>query len=202
MAKRKLEELNLLDDFLFGTMVSHPKVGEDFVHAVLKIIFGRNFDRLTVVPQKTYYGNDTDLHGARLDVYLEETLSDEEVFSAATVYDMEPDKNSDANNRESLPRRTRFYHAVIDAECLKSGDNYQHLKNVIVIMITTYDPFGENQMVKNVKQDKEVSLVYMKIFEREEMLIEQGRKEGRQNTELERLKAEITRLKAAQHKLS
>ena len=69
MAKRKLEELNLLDDFLFGSMVTHPEVGETFVREILKTIFGKDFGKLTVVPQKVYYGIDTDKHGARLDVY-------------------------------------------------------------------------------------------------------------------------------------
>ena len=68
MAKRKLEDLNLLDDFLFGSMVTHPKVGEKFVREILKTIFGKDFGKLTVVPQKVYYGIDTDKHGARLDV--------------------------------------------------------------------------------------------------------------------------------------
>lgn len=68
--KKKLEELNLLDDFLFGTMVSHPRVGEDFVRILLRIIFNRDFGNLTVVPQKTYYGNDTDLHDAPVFIML------------------------------------------------------------------------------------------------------------------------------------
>lgn len=72
MQKRKLEELNLLDDFLFGTMVSYQGIGEEFRRMLLKIIFGKEFGRLIVVPQKMYYGNNTDLHGTRLEVHLEE----------------------------------------------------------------------------------------------------------------------------------
>ena len=94
MAKRKLEELNLLDNFLFGSMVTHPKLGERFVIELLQIIFNRQFGRLIVVPQKVYYGTDTDIHGARLDVYLEESLSDTNIENSI-VYDLEPDKNSD-----------------------------------------------------------------------------------------------------------
>ena len=43
MAKRKLEDLNLLDDFLFGAVVTHPEVGEKFVREILKTIFGKDF---------------------------------------------------------------------------------------------------------------------------------------------------------------
>ena len=45
MAKRKLEDLNLLDDFLFGSMVTHPEVGEKFVREILKTIFDKDFGK-------------------------------------------------------------------------------------------------------------------------------------------------------------
>lgn len=55
------------------------------------------------------------------------------------------------------------------------------------------------KMVQQVKQDKGVSPEYMKIFEREEMLIEQGIEQGRQlereNVERERTRAEQERQK-------
>lgn len=149
MQRRKLENLNLLDDFLFGTMVTYPGIGEAFVRELLKIIFQKEFGPLTVVPQKIYYGTDTDKHGARLDVYLEESSGDGP--GRATVYDMEPDNNSDKQSIAALPKRTRFYHAKIDASSLKSGESYHSLKNVIVVMITPYDPFGMDHMVYTIQ---------------------------------------------------
>ena len=264
MAKRKLEDLNLLDDFLFGSMVTHPEVGERFVREILKTIFGKDFGKLTVVPQKVYYGIDTDKHGARLDVYLEESPL-ENTGDVAAVYDMEPDKNDDNNAVKTLPRRVRFYHAVIDGNSLNSGESYKQLKDVFVILITPYDPLNgqrmiytirnmcqempslpyedgaqtiflytkgtegdppkelrellyymentteENaindslkrihQMVMLVKHDKEVKLSFMKIFEREEMLIKQGQEQGQlleqANTERERQRADSAEQRAA-----
>ena len=111
-ARKKLAEMNLLDDFLFSTMAAYPEIGERFVKILLKIIFGRDFRHLSVTAQKVYYGADTNLHGARLDVYLEpeiEENSDERV----TVYNMEPDQGGDAADKRELPRRMRFYHAKI-----------------------------------------------------------------------------------------
>lgn len=264
MAKRKLKELNLLDDFLFGTMIAYPEIGERFSREILKIIFQREFGKLTVVPQKVYYGSDTDKHGARLDVYLEEEneKADREHPENAVIYDIEPDKNNDAESRKALPKRMRFYHAMIDGKSLKAGESYHNLKRVIIIMIMPYDPCGadrmvytirntciedsgipyddgamtlllytkgktgnpreelrqllcymenttrENavnpslkeiqQMVDTVKQDKEVSLEYMKIFEREEMLIRQGRREEQANTDRERKRADAAEQEAAQ----
>ncbi len=59
MAKRNLKELNLLDDFLFGTLVSHKEFGEAFCRELLQTIFHRNFGKLKVIPQRQYYGDDT-----------------------------------------------------------------------------------------------------------------------------------------------
>ncbi len=36
--RRRLEELNLLDNFLFGTMVTHPDYGEAFSRHLLRLI--------------------------------------------------------------------------------------------------------------------------------------------------------------------
>ncbi len=94
---------------------------------------------LTVVPQKAYPGEDTDRHGIRIDVYLDEKDGD--------VVDLEPDQNSGAEDIASLPRRVRFYHAKIDAGSLAGGMEYSSLRNVVVIFITTYDPLGRNRMI-------------------------------------------------------
>ena len=76
MAKRTLKNLNLLDDFLFGTLVSHKEFGEAFCRELLQTIFQRKFGKLKVIPQRQYYGDDTEYHGTRLDVYLEEDCAE------------------------------------------------------------------------------------------------------------------------------
>ena len=242
MHKRNLKDLNLLDDFLLNSVVTYPGIGETFCRILLEIIFQRKFGKLVVVAQKVYYGTDADKHGARLDVYLEEDEIELGEGDIPTVLDIEPEKKHSHEAVRSLPKRTRFYHAKIDGKSLKSGESYKNLKNVIVIMITPFDPFGLNRMVytirslceevpempyddgartlflytkgtegkpseelqqllsymetttkenaKNdellalqkmvdtVKQSEEVSISYMKIMEREEMLINEGITQG------------------------
>lgn len=240
--RRRLEELNLLDDFLFGSMVSYPEIGERFVRMILSSVLGKINGKLTVVSQKVMHGSDTDTHGARLDVYLEEASEyngEEEI----TVYDVEPDQNVNSRSISSLPRRVRFYHSKIDTNIFKVGDEYEKLQDVFVIFITSYDPLGLdrmvytirnkceeepgypyddgartiflytkgkqgavskklrqllqymectteanavndelrelNDMVNHVKHDKGVSGMYLKTIEREQMLINRGREEGR-----------------------
>lgn len=104
---------------------------------------------MTVIPQKVYYGSDTDKHGARIDVYLEELPSEENLSGVATVYDVDPDQK--VEDRMNLPKRTRFYHAMIDAECLEAGKSYETLKNVVVILIVPFDPFGQDHMIYTIR---------------------------------------------------
>ncbi len=146
--RKKLCELNLLDDFLFGTVVRHPVWGESFSRLLLETIFQKKFRDFQVIPQKVYYGKDTSLHGTRLDVYLEAALEDE-LSGQTAVYDMEPNRKKEP--LRELSRRNRLYHALIDADCLKSGENYISLKNVFVIFILSNDPFGAGRMVYTVR---------------------------------------------------
>lgn len=175
MRRRKLEELNLLDDFLFGSMVTHPEIGEKFMRELLRVIFQRDFGKLKVIPQKVYYGSDTDKHGARLDVYLEEE---------------EPDMPYDDG------ARTLFLYTKG-----KRGNPPEELRQLLHYMEDTKKENAQNEslrsiheMVEAVKGEREVSLEYMKIFEREEMLVRQGIKEGRKeeqkNTEREKQRAD------------
>ena len=255
--RKTLEELDLLDDFLFNAMLTYPDTGEAFIRKLLETLFDRKFPHLKIHPQKTFIGLNTGLRGARLDVYIEEDgsvqIHDEAI---PTVYDVEPDHNKDAAQTKAFPKRARFYHAAIDRVALKSGENFGKLKKVYVIFICDYDgcdrvlytiknkcleepelPYNDdaetwvlytrgkkgnisknlrqllsymentNQsnainedlreiqlMVDQVKHDGEVSLQYMKSFEHDQMMYEQGHEQGRKeeqkNTEQER---ELTR---------
>ena len=265
MQRRKLEELNLLDDFLFNAMLAYPDTGEAFIRKLLETLFDRKFPHLKIRAQESFAGSNTDLRGARLDVYIEEDgsvqINGDEI---PTIYDVEPDHNHKTAEIKAFPKRARFYHAMIDRRSLKAGEHFGKMKKVYVIFICDYDPFGydrvlytiknrcleeptmpyeddaetwvlytrgkkgniseslrqllsymENtnqnnainedlrdiqQMVDQVKRDGEVSLRYMKWFEHDQMMYEQGRKEEQENTERERKIAEQERKNAEQEK--
>ena len=262
---RPLAELDLLDDFLFNALLAYPEYGRRFCRKFLKILFGRDFKNLNIVTQKSYGGLDTGYHGARLDVYIEEGDEVEvDSTNVSAIYDIEPDKNNKRKDIDAIPQRTRFYHAIIDRRCLKSGQSYDRLKKVFVIFICPYDPFGDdrmiytirNQCVENpelpyddgartiflytkgkkgrdneslsqlldymenttrenavteelediqemvdvVKEDAEVTVAYMKGFERDQMFLEEGKELGRrleqENTLREKNRAEEERRRA------
>ena len=151
MQKKKLEDLNLIDDFLFFTMMNDEVVGEEFGRYLLEIIFDRKFGKLKIVPQKVYYGTDTDKHGVRLDVYMEETIDNGSLLEGSAIYDIEPESMEKKSEKDNLPKRVRFYHSKIDSSCLGSGVDYKMLKKVIVVMIMPFDPFGCDHMIYTIR---------------------------------------------------
>ena len=136
---KKLEEMNLVDDFLMNSLISHKIYGEKASRYLLECILSKKLGKLMVVPQRFFPGVDPESHGVRLDIYLGE--------ENGGIFDIEPGQNGTKAEIESLPRRVRFYHAKIDAGNLGTGEDYSKLKDVMVIFITTYDPFGQDQMV-------------------------------------------------------
>lgn len=150
---RKLEELNLIDNFLFQEMLSQKEEGEEFARILLSTILERNIRKVRIIPQKNILGTDTDQHGIRLDAYIED-VSDELDADAADaevisdIYDIEPNNTYE---KESLPKRMRHYHGLIDTQFLSSGIAYGKLPNVVIIVILPYDPFGKNRMMYTIK---------------------------------------------------
>lgn len=163
MVKRSIEQLNLLDDFLFQAVISRGEEGAEVCRILLNTILGKNITRVRVIPQKPFLGMDAARHGIRLDAYVEdispdargkgETEADTELLEAeaeveSDIYDLEVNKRLE---RKSLPKRSRYYHALIDSKILDAGKDYKHLRRVVIIMILPYDPFGKNRMVYTVR---------------------------------------------------
>lgn len=150
---RKLEELNLIDNFLFQEMLAQKEEGEEFARILLSTILEKNIRKVRIIPQKNIQGIDTDQHGIRLDAYIED-VSDELDAAAADaevipdIYDIEPNNTYE---KESLPKRMRYYHGLIDTQFLRSGMDYGKLPNVVIIVILPYDPFGKDRMVYTIK---------------------------------------------------
>ena len=149
MQRKRLEDMNLLDDFLFNAVMTFPGIGERFCRLLLQVVLGREIGRLRVVAQRAFGGRDEGFRGARLDVLAEEELMD--VLADPSVFDIEPDNNDDVVSLKDLPKRVRFYHAIIDSRCLKKGEGFGKLKRVFVIFVCSYDPFDRGRMVYTIR---------------------------------------------------
>lgn len=153
---RPLEELNLIDDFLFQEMLTQEGDGEEFCRILLSTILGKTIRNVRVVPQKNVLGIDVKSHGIRMDAYIED-ISDEADMPGAEmvdaqvmpdIYDLEPNNSYEKN---ALPKRMRYYHGLIDTQLLAAGTEYEKLQNVVIIIILPYDPFGKNRMIYTVQ---------------------------------------------------
>ena len=107
---RPIEELNLIEDFLTNQMIIHPVVGLRFSKRVLAMILGREIGTLSIAAQKAYSGENTDRHGIRLDVCLDEQGGD--------IVDLEPDQNSSAENAVT-PELRELHEMVTRVKCDK-----------------------------------------------------------------------------------
>ena len=128
---KTLNELTLLDKFLFDEVMDIPEAHE----AALRIILGDENLRL-LSPSQTEKELRTApwLRSIRLDVYsVDENLR---------IYNTEAQKS----RKPDLPRRSRFYQSVMDSSLLKSGDeSFNLLNDTFNIIITPFDLFGEGK---------------------------------------------------------
>ena len=148
--KRKLEELNVMDDFLMNRLASDSEVGEDFCRVLLSTLLCRKVGRVRVTAQRTIPPMEPDARGIRLDVSVEEVNYDREKGEDVTmnVYDIEPHLRS----RDDLPRHNRFYQALTDGRYLQSGEkDFSRLPDLYILMILDRDPFGYGQMVYSIR---------------------------------------------------
>ena len=143
---KELKDMNLVDNFLFGAAVSDEECGPLIARTILETIFHKKIRIKNIQSEKVVWPTNPDLHGIRLDAYIEEETAEVE---AGNIYDIEPEKKS--GEKRLLPKRCRYYHARIDENQLKAGKDYYQLPVVWVIFITTFDPFDKDRMVYTIR---------------------------------------------------
>ena len=141
------EKLGISNDFLFGKVMQDAELCKE----LLQIIFpNMKIDHIEYpVLQKTI-NMDADAKSIRLDVYI--------VDNKGTVYDIEMQM---ADTKE-LPKRTRYYQAMMDLEMIDKGQSYKKLKKSFVIFICPFDLFNEGRHLYTFKniciEDKKILL--------------------------------------------
>lgn len=127
-------ELPLSDGFLFGEVMQD----EETCRTVLEIILKRPVSRVVYVNKEQQIEAATQYHkykSIRLDVYFKD--------DAGTCYSVE----MQTRNRYSLPKRSRHYQGMMDAQMLPAGElDYGKMADSIIIFICTFDLFGEGRI--------------------------------------------------------
>ena len=126
--KKKLQELTIKDNFMFGAVMME----EENCKAFLELALGIPIKRVEVSKEKSIIYH-PEYKGVRLDVYAKDGNN--------TRYNVE----MQVTKKEELGKRDRYYHSQIDMELLLSGSEYKELPNAYVIFICNFDPFGEKK---------------------------------------------------------
>ena len=123
----KLEELNLVDRFLFDETMESPEAYQ----AIVSILLEREIELLDKPVTEKEFRISPELRQVRLDV----VGMDEE----KTIYHTEMQKRDTKN----LEKRSRYYQAQMDVSLLEPGSvDFRQLNDTCFILIAPFDIFG------------------------------------------------------------
>lgn len=138
MSKKEFQDLTIIDNFMFVAVMQDPKNSKSF----LEMLFGVPIERIEVSGEATF--NYHPKHrSVRLDVYIKDDNN--------SRYNIE----MQAYNKDSIVKRTRYYHSQIDMNLISTGTRYKELPDTFVIFICDYDPFGKKKYCYTVKNNCE-----------------------------------------------
>jgi predicted transposase/invertase (TIGR01784 family) len=124
-----------------------------FFKILLETILQKKVRNIEVIPQRIIQGTGNANHGIQMDAFVQGYVDEDgnsgiDVIIQPEVFDFEPN----TYESDSEERRLRYYHAMIDTRILKKGEKYKAMKNVTLIMISNYDPFGYDRMLYTIER--------------------------------------------------
>lgn len=127
--KKVLAELNLCDDFLFDVAMVDLETCKD----VIEIALNKKIKNIRWKEGQKSVHNLPGKRGIRMDFYVEDM--------EGNVFNVEMQKKNEGN----IPKRSRFYQAVLDAPMLESGEKgFDNLNPTYIIIICCFDLFGKD----------------------------------------------------------
>lgn len=127
---KTLQELNLTDDFLFDVATEEL----ENCKAIIELTTGLRLKSLKWKSGQKVIHNLPGKRGVRLDFIAES--------EDGKIFDVEMQNRNEGN----IPKRTRFYQALIDAPILKSGERgFDKMNPLYIIIICNYDPYGKKK---------------------------------------------------------
>ncbi|MDY4415844.1 Rpn family recombination-promoting nuclease/putative transposase [Selenomonas sp.] len=128
------DELTICDNFLFLKVMQNKRICKKLIEKILGIRILRISYPVTEKSIDIRY----DSKSVRLDVFVED--------NAGTLYDIEM-QTSDGDTPDELPKRARYYQAMMDMDVLNKSEYYTKLRKSFVIFICTFDPFGAGKSI-------------------------------------------------------
>lgn len=130
MVRKKLQDLTIKDDFMFAAVM----MTNNNCKRLLELIFQREINEVIIEKEKNIVDNPT-YRGVRLDIYFKDKNN--------TRYNIE----MQALSVPAIEKRSRFYHAHIAMDLLRTGEDYELMPDTYVIFICDFDPFGYGRYI-------------------------------------------------------
>ena len=131
MTRKPFEELTFADDFMFCKIMEHESLCRPF----LEMLFSAQIDKITYLSTQDNVTTNSGAKTVRLDVLVKD--------ENGTSYNIE----MQVGNEYNIPKRMRYYQAVLDVALLDKGYSYKALNNSIIIFVCLFDPIGNNRAI-------------------------------------------------------
>ena len=131
-------KLPISNDFLF----KHVLLFKPICKHILEELFHTEIADITYLQTEETIDVYPDSHGIRLDVKIADANN--------THYNLEMQVQNPKNPKTGnklLPKRTRYYQAMLDVDMLQKGQDYDELDATYIIFFCLFDFFGANQRV-------------------------------------------------------
>lgn len=137
------DDLTIQSDFIFKKVMSRKHICKRLLEELLQIkIADISYPDVEYSLEPRY-----DSRGIRLDIIVDD--------DKRTRYNLEMqvrNKKNPATNAYTLPKRTRYYQALIDIDSMQKGQDYDELPATYVIFICLFDFFGEGSYTYTFKK--------------------------------------------------
>ena len=131
MTRKPFEELTISDDFMFCKVMEHEPICKEF----LEMLFSAQIEKITYLSSQNILTTNSGAKTVRLDVLVKDDIG--------TSYDIE----MQVGNEYNIPKRMRYYQAVLDVAFLDKGYSYKALNNSVIIFVCLFDPIGNDKAV-------------------------------------------------------
>ena len=137
MSDEAEKQFKFCDDLMFSSVLSDDPV---LVKQMLETILGHPIGNIVTMNVQEVLNYSPDAKSVQLDVYCKDDRS--------TLFDLEMENRKNRESLKSLPKRTRYYSSVSDAQEYLRGTRYREIKEQYVIFICMSDPFPPHSMAK------------------------------------------------------
>ena len=138
-----LDKLTLSNDFLFKHVMLRKRICK---HILEELLHTRIAD-ITYLEAEQTLDVYPDSHGIRLDVRIADDTD--------THYNLEMQVKNPVNSATGkflLPKRTRYYQAMLDTDMLQKGQDYDELSPTYIIFFCLFDFFEDSQRIYTFKR--------------------------------------------------